>query len=49
LVNFDRHAGNNLNGREDIQVDDKKPVKAKAIEKESADVETGEVGTTWVY
>jgi len=49
LVNYDCLAGNNLNGREDIQVEDKKPAKAKAIEKESADAETGEVGTTWVY
>lgn len=48
LVNFDRLAGNNLNGREDDQVEDKKPAKVKAIEKGSAEVETGEVDT-WVY
>lgn len=49
MLNFDLHAGNGLNGREDAQVEDKKPAKVKAIEKGSAEVETGEVDTAWVY
>lgn len=49
LVNFDRLAGNNLNGREDDLVEDKKPAKIKAIEKESTDVEAREVETAWIY
>lgn len=49
MLNFDLRAGNGLNGREDAQVEDKKPAKVKTIEKGSVEVETGEVDTTWVY